>query len=95
MSAVFPKTIDEAFARITPEACKSILAQGAHFAVACETQAGRWFVLHAVDLDHALNIARDRVDNFLCRGASIWRIYPDGLASRNCAAIYEDAWRGA
>lgn len=95
MSAVFPKTIDQAFARITPEACKSILAQGANFAVACETQAGHWFVLHAVDLDHALNIARNRVDNFLCRGASVWRIHPDGIANKMCGAIYEEAWGDA
>lgn len=92
MTTVFPKTLDEAFARITPDACKIILAQGVNFAVACETQAGRWFVLHATDMDNAFRIARDRVDNFLCRGASIWRIYPDGLASKKCGAVYEEVW---
>lgn len=92
MSAVFPKTIDEAFAKITPDACKVALDQGVNFAVACETQSGRWFVLHAIDLDHAILIARDRVDNFLCRGASIWRVLPDGIARKKSAAVYEDAW---
>jgi hypothetical protein len=92
MRFVFPKTLDEAFAQITPDACKAVLAQGVNFAVACETQAGKWFVLHATDMDHAWTLARSRVDHFLCRGASIWRIHPDGLASKKCGAVYEEVW---
>jgi hypothetical protein len=92
---MFAKSITEAFAKITPDACKTVLDQGVKFAVAIETQAGNWSVLYAADMDNALRIARDRVDNFLCRGASIWRIHPDGIASKKCGAIYEDAWEDA
>lgn len=80
-------TIEQAFAEATPEACKALIEQGINFTVAVETAAGEWVLLHAEDPIHANCLAHSWVDYHEARGASIWRIYPDGLASQKCGMV--------
>lgn len=80
-------TFDQAKAEATPAACREVLSQGFNFAVAVETANGRWFIGHAVDMEGASNYAHQWVDVHGARGASIWRIFEDGLALKKAALI--------
>lgn len=77
----------QAMAECTPAACKDVLSQGFKFAVAVETSAGRWFILNTADMEAATNTAHQWVDVHGARGASIWRIFEDGLSSKKTALI--------
>lgn len=86
-------SLDQAMAECTPAACKEVLSQGFKFAVAVETAAGRWFILNTADMEAANNVANQWVDIHEARGASIWRIYEDGLAQKKAALILpENEW---
>ena len=80
-------TIQQAFAEATPEACKALIKQGINFAVAVETAVGEWGLLHAEDPIHANDVAHAWVDYHEARGASIWRIYFEGLANQKCGMV--------
>lgn len=86
-------TFDQALAEVTPAACREVLSQGFNFAVAIETAKGRWFIGNAADIEAATNYATQWVDVHGARGASIWRIFEDGLAPKKCAAIFEEVWQ--
>ncbi len=86
-------SLDQAMAECTPASCKEVLSQGFKFAVAVETAAGRWFILNTADMEAANNVANQWVDIHEARGASIWRIYEDGLAQKKAALILpENEW---
>lgn len=80
-------SLAQAMAEATPAACKEVLSQGFKFAVAVETSTGRWFILNTADMEAASNVAHQWVDVHGARGASIWRIYEDGLASKKCGLV--------
>ena len=80
-------SLDQAMTEATPAACKEVLSQGFKFAVAIETAVGRWFILNTADMEAANNTARQWVDGHGARGASIWRIFEDGLAPKKAALI--------
>jgi hypothetical protein len=89
-------SLDQAMAQATPAACKEVLSQGFKFAVAVETAAGRWFILNTADMEAANNTARQWVDVHGAHGASIWRIFEDGLAPKSLATIFaEPEWQPA
>lgn len=80
-------TFEQAKAQATPAACREVLSQGWNFAVAIETAMGRWFIMNAADIEAAMNCAKQWVDVHGARGASIWRIFEDGLAPKKAALI--------
>lgn len=84
---MFSSSLSQAFEAATPAACREILSQGFNFAVAVETAVGRWFLLNTADMEAAYNTARQWVDVHGARGASIWRIHDDGLASKKCGLV--------
>lgn len=92
---MFSSSLSQAFEAATPAACKALIAQGINFAVAVENNRGEWFLLHAADRHEALNLAHNWVNVMEARGASCWRIYDDGIASRSMGMVFpqhEDDW---
>jgi hypothetical protein len=85
--AMFSSSLSSAFEAATPAACKALLAQGITFTVAVENDRGEWFLLHAEDMAHAMNLAHNWVDVMGARGASIWRIFDDGIAPKKCGMV--------
>jgi hypothetical protein len=85
--AMFSSSLSQAFEAATPAACKALLAQDINFTVAVENDRGEWFLLHAEDVAHAMNLAHNWVDVMSARGASIWRIFDDGIAPKNCGMV--------
>ena len=71
------------------QAAAMAYANGIRFFVAVESQAGEWFALHADDQGHAGILARAWVDDMGARGASCWRLYPDGPALAPFAVLFE------
>lgn len=93
---MFSSSLRDAFASATPEACKSLLAQGVRAIVAVENQRGEWFLLHADDHDHAGALARNWVDTMGARGASCWRLFEHGMGNKPFATVYEEmGWEDA
>ena len=84
---MFSSSISQAFEAATPAACKALIAQGINFTVAVENDRGEWFLLHAENMDHAINLAQNWVDVMNARGASIWRIFDDGIAQKKCGMV--------
>jgi hypothetical protein len=84
---MFSFSLSQAFEAATPVACKALVAQGINFTVAVENDRGEWFLLHAEDVSHAINLARNWVDVMGARGASIWRIFEDGIAPKKCSLV--------
>ncbi len=70
-------SLDSLFSEVRSEAAKAY-AWGLRFFVAVENAKGEWFALHADDQAHAAKLAQVWVDDVGCRGASCWRLYPDG-----------------
>lgn len=87
---MFHVSLNAAMADATPAACRALIAQGINFTVAVENQRGEWFLLHAEDMAHAINLAHNWVDVIGARGASIWRLHEDGPAGRHCGLIQPD-----
>lgn len=85
-------TLKSAMADATPEACRSLLAEGINFIVAVEADDGRWFLLHATDIGRAVGLCYAWVDYHHARGASVWRLYRDGIDSRHCHIVTPDPW---
>jgi hypothetical protein len=83
-------SLNAAMLEATPAACRALIAQGINFTVAVENQRGKWFLLHAEDIAHAINLAHNWVDVLNARGASIWRLNEDGPAGRHCGLIQPD-----
>jgi hypothetical protein len=81
-------SLAEAFTEATPIACKALIAQGIRFVTAVETERGEWLLLHADDQGHAGALAHSWVDDMGARGASCWRIFEHGLASKPFATVY-------
>lgn len=77
------------FAHIATEAPRAY-ANGIRFFVAVESERGDWFALHADDQGHAGALARNWVDVVGARGASCWRLLPDGPAPDAFFRYYED-----
>lgn len=88
-------TLKSAMAEATPEACRSLIAEGINFAVAVETADGRWILLHAPDIGHANGLCHTWIDYHQARGASVWRLYADGPDSRHCHTVFPDYWDAA
>jgi predicted component of type VI protein secretion system len=88
-AAMFSTSLREAFASATPEACKSLIAQGFPFAVAVENQRGEWFILNAEDQGHAGTLAQHWVETMGARGASCWRLFDHGLAPKPFHTVFE------
>lgn len=65
------------FQEVKAEAFKAY-AWGLRFFVAVECADGQWIALHADDQGHAGKLAQCWVDDLGNRGASCWRLYPDG-----------------
>jgi len=84
---MFAKTLSAAFEAATPEACRSLLAQGVTHVVAVENSKGEWFLAHATSVDHGHTLARSWVDKMDARGASVWRLHEDGPAKRHCGLV--------
>jgi hypothetical protein len=84
---MFSFSLSQAFEAATPAACKALVAQGINFTVAVENDRGEWFLLHAEDISNAMNLARNWVDVMGARGASIWRIFEDGIAPKKCSLV--------
>jgi hypothetical protein len=58
-------------------------------ALAVENERGEWFWLNAEDQAHAATLSRHWVSNMRARGASCWRIMPDGtIAARPFGVVY-------
>lgn len=83
-------TLTSAMREATPEACQKLLAEGINFAVAIERANGEWMLAHAENIANAHDIANAYVSWMDARGASIWRIYDDGLADRHCGLMQPD-----
>jgi hypothetical protein len=64
-------------------------AAGIHFFVVVENARGEWHALHADDQGHAGALARHWVDVLGCRGASCWRLFPDGPAPEGFFSYFE------
>ena len=84
---MFSFSLSQAFEAATPTACKALVAKGINFTVAVENDRGEWFLLHAEDISNAMNLARNWVDVMGARGASIWRIFEDGIAPKKCSLV--------
>ena len=90
---MFSSSLSQAFEVATPAACKALIAQGINFTVAVENDRGEWFLLHAESIDRAVSLAQNWVDVMNARGASIWRIFDDGIAQKKCGMVQpEIAW---
>lgn len=87
---MFHVSLTAALTEATPLACQSLLAQGIKFAVAVENQRGEWFLLHATDQLHAVDLARNWVDVMGARGASCRRIFDHGISDKPFLTVYED-----
>ena len=84
---MFSSSLSSAFEAATPSACKALLAQGINFTVAVENDCGEWSLLHAENMAHAINLAHNWVDVIGARGASVWRIFDDGIAPKKCCMV--------
>lgn len=83
-------TLRDALREATPAACRSLLAKGIRFAVAVETAAGEWVLLHADSEQHATELACVWIDYFGSRGASIWPLHENGIAQKHIGLIQPD-----
>jgi hypothetical protein len=95
--AMFSSSLQALFLQASPLAAKGLIAQGFPFLVAVENERGEWFWLNAESIDHAGNLARNWVDVLNARGASCWRIHPDGkIGPRPFATVFaQPAWEDA
>lgn len=84
---MFSSSLSSAFEAATPAACQALLSEGINFTVAVENHRGEWFLLHAENVADAMNLAHNWVDVMNARGASIWRIFDDGIAPKKCGMV--------
>ena len=82
-------SLASALAEATPMACAALLGQGVTHAVCVETHDGKWVLLHATSVSHAHNLCHAWVDDMGARGASVRRIYKEGLHNKPCFTLYE------
>jgi len=87
---MFHSSLTSALIEATPLACKALLAQSIRFAVAVENSKGEWFLLHANDQLHAVDLARNWVDTMGARGASCRRIFEYGVSDKPFHTVYEN-----